>query len=227
MLEDFVQLIPRSLLNQRGRALYSGRAAFDHPSDLYIIDYHPGDIHPKSPETVEEQINQVLNHRPPEWSGYLDESWDGLQPGNHRIQKRIVHLCEGLGLNPRAVPASHLIFQCWEIAGAPAPAVQRQWAADCWPFHQAVIDRLGVKVLVCLGRNASGWVLKKERELTGVEPQQIDSFTAKDKAAWPSYAYQSGNRYIVTLTHPIRASWINPNADPTDLVKRTLAKVRG
>ena len=226
MLEDFIPLIPHSLLNTPGEAVHTGRQAFDGQTGLYIIGYHPGGS-PDQSDTVGKRLDQVLNHKAADWSAYLDESWDDLPVGKHRIQRRTVHLCEGLGLSPREVPASHLICQCWEIAGEPAPAVQRQWAADCWPFHQAVIDRLEVKVLVCLGRNASGWVLKKERELTGVEPQQIDSFTAKDKAAWPSYAYQSGNRYIVILTHPIRASWINPNADPTDLVKRTLAKVRG
>lgn len=227
MLEDLVKKIPYPLINTPGEAVHSGRQAFAGPSDLYIIGYHPGGDPDQFPDTVGERLDQVLNHKAADWSAYLDESWDGLKPGTHRIQKRIVHLCEGLGLSPRAVPASHLIFQCWEVAGAPAPAVQRQWAAECWPFHQAVIDRLGVKVLMCLGRNASGWVLKKERELTGVEPQQIDSFTAKDKAARSSYAYRSGDRYILDLTHPIRASWINPNADPTDLVKRTLEKARG
>ena len=226
MLEDFVKLIPRSLINTPGEDVHTGRPAFAGPSDLYIIGYHPGG-NPDQSDTVGERLDQVLNHKAVDWSAYLDESWDGLPVGKHRIQRRLAHLFGELGLNLRATPASHLIFQCWEIAGEPAPAVQRQWADDCWPFHQAVIDQLEVKVLVCLGRNASGWVLKKHTELTGAKPQQIDSFTAKDKARWSSYAYRSGDRYILALTHPIRASWINPNSDPTELVKRTLGKVRG
>ena len=227
MLEDFVQLIPDSLQSQPGSALDSGRQAFAGPSDLYIIGYHPGG---QDPELIREQINGVLNRKAANWSTYLDEKWGRPQPGSHRIQRRVVHLCAGLELDPRAVPASHLIFRRWQRDGdddAPSAAEKQQLMTDCWPFHQAVIDRLGVKVVVCLGSDARDWVRKKEQELTGVKPQRFDSFTAKDKRAWPSYAYQSGDRYIVALPHPSWANWMNPNADPTELVKRTLAKVRG
>lgn len=223
MLDDFIQLIPHSLLNQPGSALDSGRQAFAGPSDIYLIGYHPGG---QAPETIGEQIDGVLNRKATDWSAYRDEVWDRPPPGGHRIQKRIVHLCTGLELNPRAVPASHLIFRRWHTDAEPSAAEKQQWAAECWPFHQAVIDRLGVKVIVCLGSDARNWVLRKERELTGLLPQRFDSFTAKDKGAWSSYAFQSGSRYIVALTHPARANWINPNADPTELVKRTLAKAR-
>ncbi len=226
MLDDLVKMIPQSVRNQPGRALYSGRQAFAGPSDLYIIDYHPGRSPEESTEKVREQIDRVLNH-PPQWSAYVDEQWDRKPPGSRPQQRRLNHLFEQLGLNPQAVPAAPLIFRRWDPANEPSGAERRQWADECWPFHQAVIDRLEVKIVVCLGSYARYWVLKKERELTGVEPQQIDSFTAKDKAARSSYAYQSGNRYIVTLTHPTRTNWINPNADPTELVKRTLDKVRG
>ena len=226
MLDDFINLIPDSLLNQPGEVLQSGRQAFAEPSDIYIIGYHPGGNPEEAPYTVGESIDLVLNHRAAEWSAYLDESWDGKPPGSRPLQRRIAHLCGGLGLNPRKVPASHLIFQRWDEANKPSPGTQREWAAECWPFHQGGIEQLGVKILVCLGSYARGWVLKKERE-TGVEPQRFDSFTAQNKWAWQSYAYQAGNRYILTLTHPTWADWINPNADPTELVKRTLSKVRG
>lgn len=222
MLEEFVKLIPKSFLNQPGSALDSGRQAFAGPSDVYLIGYHSGG---QSQELLEEQINGVLKRKEAEWSAYMDAKWGRPPAGSHRIQRRIVHLCAGLGLDPRAVPASYLIFRRWPTDVKPSAAEKRQWAAECWPFHQAVIERLGVKMVVCLGSDARDWVLKKEEQLTGVEPQQIDSFTAKDKGAWRSYAYQSGNRYIVTLTHPAMANWINPNSDPTELVRRTLEKV--
>ena len=224
MLEEFVELIPDSFLNQPGSALDSGRQAFAVQPDIYIIGYHSGG---QSPELLEEQIDRVLHREDANWCAYKDEVWGRPPPGSHRIQKRIVHLCAGLGLDPRAVPASYLIFRRWDAANEPSAAVKREWAEKCWPFHQKVIDRLDVKIVVCLGRPASDWVLKKERGRIEREPQQIDSFTAQNKWKWSSYAYQSGDRYIVTLLHPSMANWINPNADPTELVRRTLAKVRG
>ena len=226
MLADFIQLIPDSLRNERGRALYSGRAAFDHPSDLYIIDYHPGDSHPKSPETVKEQINQVLNHRPPEWSGYLDEPWRSNQPGSRPQQRRLKHFFEQLGLNPQAVPAAPLIFRRWqhdEDDDAPTAAEKQQLMADCWPFHQAVIDRLGVRVVVCLGNETGNRV----RENLGAAREPVREFAENNQRRWRSYAYQAGNRYILSLAHPVRANWINPDADPTPLVQWALAEVRG
>ena len=225
MLEDFVQLIPHSLLNQPGRALYSGRQAFDHPSDLYIIDYHPGGSPEEFPETVGQQIDQVLNHRPPQWSAYLDEPWRDNPPGSRPQQRRLSHLFEQLGLNPQAVPATPLIFRCWqhdEDDDAPSTVEKQQLMAACWPFHQAVLDHLGVRVVVCLGSETGNSV----RHNLGASPEPVREFAENNRRQWHSYAYQAGRRYILTLAHPVRANWINPDTDPTPLVQWALARVR-
>lgn len=227
MIEELVKTIPQSMLKLPGGALHTGRQAFDSPAEIYILGYHPGGNPAESTETVGEQIHRVINQKPDAWSAYLDASWDGKPRGSQRMQKRVAHLCEGLGLDLRAIPSSHLIFPCWDAGSEPGAAVERQWAEECWPFHQAVIDRLGIRIVVCLGSAARNWALKKEREKTGVEPELVDKFVADTKSAWPSYVWQAGNRYIVSLTHPIRANWINPSADPTQLVRWALAKVRG
>lgn len=227
MIEELVKTIPQSLLKLPGGALHTGRQAFDRPAELYILGYHPGGNPAESTETVGEQINRVLNHKPAQWSAYLDESWDGKPPGSQRMQKRVAYLGAGLGLNLRAIPSSHLIFPCWNAGSEPAAAVVRQWAEEGWPFHQAVIDRLGVRVVVCLGSYARDWVLKKERETTGIEPELVDVFAADNKWAWRSYAHKAGGRYIISLTHPVWSNWLNPAADPTPMVKRILAAVRG
>ena len=227
MIEELVKTIPQSMLKLPGGALHTGRRAFDSPAEIYILGYHPGGNPAESTETVGEQIHQVINRKPEAWSAYLDDPWDGKPPGTQRIQKRVAHLCAGLGLDLQAIPASHLIFPCWDADSEPGAAVERQWAEECWPFHQAVIDRLEIRIVVCLGSTARNWVLKKEREKTGVEPELVDKFVADTKSAWPSYVHQAGDRYIVSLTHPVRANWINPSADPTPMVRRVLAEVRG
>ena len=228
MLADLVQLIPPSVGNEPGGALYSGRAAFDHPSDLYIIDYHPGDSPAESPEpeTVGQQIDRVLNREAAAWSAYVDDSWRGNLPGSRPQQRRLNHLFEQLGLNAQAVPAAPLIFRRWqhdEDADAPTTDEKQQLMAACWPFHQAVIDRIGVRVVVCLGSETGNRV----RENLGAAREPVREFVENNQRQWRSYAYQAGNRYILSLAHPVRANWINPDADPTPLVQWALAEVRG
>ena len=227
MIEELVKRIPPSMLNLPGGVLHTGRRAFDNPAEIYILDYHPGSNPEQFPETVAEQIHRVLNQEPEEWSAYRDESWQGQPEGGRPQQKRVAYLCESLGLNPGIIPAAQLIFRRWDAASTPAAAVERQWAEDCWPFHQAVIDRLEIRIVVCLGSAARNWALKKEREKTGVMPEPVDKFVADNKWAWRSYVYPAGDRYIVSLTHPVWTNWINPAADPTPMVRRALAKVRG
>ena len=223
MIEELVKTIPQSLLKLPGGALHTGRQAFDLPADLYILGYHPGGNPAESTETVGQQINRVLNHKPAEWSAYLDDSWDGKPPGSQRMQKRVAYLGESLGLNLRAIPSSHLIFPCWNAGSEPAAAVARQWAEECWPFHQAVIDRLGVRVVVCLGQYPGKWACRK----LDAAPEAIAEFKEANHRGWASNVHQAGNRYIVSLSHPVRANWLNPAADPTPLVRRALAAVRG
>ena len=227
MIEELVKRIPQSMLKLPGGALHTGRQAFDSPAEIYIIGYHPGGNPAESTETVGEQIHRVINRKPDAWSAYLDDSWDGKPRGSQRMQRRVAHLCAGLGLDLRAIPSSHLIFPCWDAGSEPGAAVERQWAEECWSFHQAVIDRLEIRIVVCLGSYARDWALKKERERTGVMPEPVDKFVADNKWAWRSYVYPAGDRYIVSLTHPVWSNWINPTADPTPLVRRVLAEVRG
>ena len=52
MIEDFVRLIPESLMDKPGKAFYSGRDAFEPPKELYILGANPGGIPEYESETV-------------------------------------------------------------------------------------------------------------------------------------------------------------------------------
>ena len=223
MIEELVKTIPPSMRSCPGKALGSGRRAFAGPAEIYILDYHPGSNPEQFPETVAEQIHRVLNQEPEEWSAYRDESWQGQPDGSRPQQKRVAYLCDSLGLNPGAIPAAQLIFRRWDAASAPAADVERQWAEECWPFHQAVIDRLEVRIVVCLGQYPGNWARRK----LGADPDPVAEFKESNNRGWDSNVWQAGGRYIVSLTHPVRANWINHAADPTPMVRRVLAEVRG
>jgi len=55
--------------------------------------------------------------------------------------------------------------------------------------------------------------------------QRIDSFVESNRRGWTSEAHITPDgRAVITVTHPGRADWRNPNADPTALVQRVLAR---
>jgi uracil-DNA glycosylase len=89
-------------------------------------------------------------------------------------------------------------------------------------MHQAVIERLGVKVIVCMGEKAGKWV----RQKLGAN-ELVDVFIEDNKrypSPWRSKAHENANgQRVLTLTHPSIADWSARPPDPTALVKRALA----
>ena len=177
MIEEFAKLVPELLLDKSGEVFYSGRRAFGAPSELYILGANPGGTPEGMPDsTVSRHINQVLYDKPANWSAYRDESWYGRAPGKSLMQRGVLHLFKRLQLNPGEVPASELVFLCSKsLAEIPFERLAEQ----CWPFHQAVIDRLGVKVVVCIGKRAGKFV---RRQLNAHKP--IDWFSERNKRGW-------------------------------------------
>ena len=220
MIEEFAELIPKSLLDKSGEVFYSGRRAFGAPSELYILGANPGGTPEGMPDsTVSRHINQVLYDKPANWSAYRDESWHGRAPGKSLMQRGVLHLFKRLQLNPGEVPASELVFlrsrNLSELKGS-----FEKLASECWPFHQAVIDRLGVKVVVCIGKRAGEFVRRRLKAQS-----QTDEFVEKNKRQWESLSHRNENGIIVvTLTHASQASWTSPASDPTTLVKRALIR---
>jgi hypothetical protein len=218
MLEALLGRVDPSLYARSGRVFYSGRSAFSRPNDLYILGLNPGGNPEKQQgETIERDIREART-RPADWSAYLDEGWLGKSPGGHGMQPRVRHLLGRLDRNPHSVPASNVVFvrTSWE-SGLEG---QKQALLDaCWPVHEATIDALGIKTILCFGGTASSWV----RERMGAYAEPVDVFVEKNERKWASCAYLAPEgRCVITLTHPSIAKWDAPNTDPTPLVERML-----
>ena len=218
MLEQFLKLVDPSIHHRSGSVLYSGRAAFENESPIYILGLNPGGSPiAQADETIARDIEDALTRNPHEWSAYADESWQGRPPGTHGMQPRILHLLGRLGLDPRRVAASNVVF----VRSAREADLGREKAAlleACWPMHRAVIGELGVRAVLCLGGTAGAWV----REAIGaVEP--VDSFTEANGRRWTSVVHRNqAGLHVVTLTHPSIAAWNVAATDPTPLVRRVL-----
>ena len=210
--------IPASLLPRSGSIFYSGRGAFSAPSMLYILGLNPGgNPATQAAETIDAH-RQKFCEGPEWWSEYADESWSGAAPGTWGMQPRVLHLFKSLGLDPHAVPASNTVF----VRSSTEATLLAEMAGllrDCWPVHRAVIEALGVQIVVCFGSTAARWV----REALGAT-KLIDIYQEANDRRWKSEAHRANDdRVVVTLTHPGRANWCNPRSDPTPIVFRALA----
>ena len=217
-IDAALDALPGSLVCRSGSIFYTGRAAFSAPSKLYILGLNPGgDPAAQATETVGASRSKFRDGSA-SWSEYADVSWRGSRPGAWGMQPRVLHMFASLGLDPRSVPASNVVF-----ARTSTEAILRNEKADllqaCWPVHHAVIEALAVRVVLCFGGTAGRWV---RDELDAQE--RVDSYRETNERRWISEAHRAGDgRIVVTLTHPGRANWCNAHSDPTPLVQRVLA----
>ena len=88
----------------------------------------------------------------------------------------------------------------------------------CWPFHQRVIERLEIRVVLCLGRMCGSWVRKRMNATA-----QGKVFLEKNSRRWKSTSFLTSTGIgVVTASHPSRADWTKPASDPTPFVKKLL-----
>lgn len=210
MIEKLVDLIPPQLLDKSGAAFHSGRLAFSGKRDLYILQLNPGgdpDLH--SELTVASNAEKILNNEAENWSAFLDESW--APRGNWRpvgeapLQKEMQYLFSRLGINLREVPASDAFFvrsrQANDISSIDKDALKEL----CWKFHQAVIEYLGVRVVLCLYKEAAEFVRMK----TEAYEKPIDRAfeQSKKKTYWRECFLAPSGLKIVQITRPTGIPW--------------------
>lgn len=214
---DFAELVDPGLLSLSGSVFYSGRAAFSGSSSAYILGLNPGGSPTRqADETIGKDLHDWL-HGPALWSAYADESWEGKPAGTHGMQPRILHLLRKLGLDPRRVPASNVVFVRSSTEATLADQ-KNELLRLCWPVHSAVIDRLKIRSIICLGGTAGSWT----RSMLGANIQ-VESWRETNSRGWQCAAHKNGRGLrVVTLTHPGRADWRNPAADPSELVRKFL-----
>lgn len=213
-LDRFAELIPDELLDVSGHAFFTGQDGFSGQRPLYLLGLNPGGEHP---ETVRQQYRDARAGRP-DYSAFRVHTWKD----ESRIDRNVLHLLASLSMDPGSVPASCVVFARTRTESELRTEFHRL-ASLCWPFHQAVIDTLGVRVVVCFGGLGAGFV----RHQLGAH-QQIDSFVETNRRGWASTTFVgTSGIQVVQVTHPSRADWRNPAADISPLVRRALAADQG
>lgn len=216
IFDELLGTVDESLFGRSGAVFYSGRLAFAAPAKLYMLGLNPGGNPQKQREQTIGRNIQSLRSRD-SWSAYADESWRKRPAGKHGMQPRVLHLLGRLGLRPQLVPASNVVF-VRTAREADLASEKEQLLLLCWKVHAAVIERLGVRVVICFGRTAGSWV----GEQMGAH-EQVDELIEQNERRWSSHVHATPDgRRVVTLTHPSIADWTNPKTDPTPLVERAL-----
>ena len=221
-MEDFAALVPDSLKDCSGKVFYSGRKAFEAPSLVYILGINPGGAPPDhAEEKVGTHTKMVLACEQRDWSAYKDEKWGSYKPGLAPVQRRVKHFCRQAELDLRGVPASNVIFKrSRNLSDLKRDDIKRM-VEECWPFHRKVIDTLGVRIVVCLGKAAGRYVREKLKA-----DRKLEKFVEDNNRHWRSCTHQSPDGLqVVTLTHPSRANWTNSKTDPTYLVARAVRRL--
>lgn len=216
-VDEIARLLPPALLQRSGTVFYSGKQAFSGRKPLYLLGLNPGG----NPEdlrlnTVARHLEEFANRHEP-WSAYLDESWAGAAAGTYGMQPRVVHLIQRLGLDPRNVPSSNVVFVRTRSESR-LQGEQDELLEVCWPVHDRVLGQLGIRVIACFGQTAGSWL---RRQLHADE--LVDVFCEKNRRGWKSELHRApSGLMIATLSHPSRADWRNPSADPAPLLMRAL-----
>jgi len=209
VIESFARLVPDRLSGRSGSVFYSGRTAFGAESPLYVLGLNPGgDPAIQVDATVGRQVDSVLRELRPDWCAYLDEAWGNRRAGAHPLQRRVVHVLENVGLDPRAVPASNVTF-LRSRRGNDLPEPFEVLAATCWPFHDAVIGQLSIGTVLCFGRAAGWWV----RQQLDAHVEQ-STFVENNARRWKSTIHRNrAGIAVVTAAHPSVSDWTTPAAD--------------
>ena len=218
MLEKFAKLIPHELKEKSGSVFYSGKNAFKGKKDLYILGINPGGSEIlQANETIAWHTKKSIAIDSDNWSEYKDEIWKGAKPGTFGLQPRVLHLLNQLNLSPYEVPASNVCF----VRSPRENNISKDinyYIELCWPFHQKIINDLGVKVVLCFGQTA-GNIVKKKLEAH----EQIDEFIETNDRNWKTRVFKNKRgQIVISATHPSIADWTNPNTDPSPLVKKYL-----
>lgn len=213
--------IPAWMQDLSGSVFYSGRSAFSNPARLYVLGLNPGgDPIGQKDETIAADIEQFRSQGE-HWSAYRDESWRGCAPGTYGMQPRVLRLFEALELDPATVPASNVIF-VRSATEATLNHPKAELLSECWKIHHRVIRTLGIDTIACFGVTA-GAFLRAQLDAN----QFLDHYNETNLRGWTSEAHRSSDGNVVlTLSHPSRANWRNPDSDPSGLVRRVLSRPR-
>ena len=139
VLKDYLEL-PGSILYSSGETLRQG--------NVYLLGFNPGG---EGGDALSKNMDTMLSSTT---NAYTDEEWSNdngaWKAGQAPLQKRVIWLLESLGLKPKEVCASNLIF----IRSKKATDVSYSVADICWPVHEKIISIVQPELIIAIGNSS-------------------------------------------------------------------------
>jgi hypothetical protein len=134
-------------LDNSGTFLYSSHQTI-RPGEVYFLGLNPGGCGGPS---LRARLDKILSQ---EENLYLDEAWENeagsYMPGQAPLQKRVAWLLGNLGVDPREVFSSNLIF----MQSRDASGVSIEHANKCWPVHEALLNIVRPRLILTFGNSS-------------------------------------------------------------------------
>lgn len=203
-LSTFSEKQLKDILSMSGEVLYSGAATL-RQGDVYLLGHNPGgDANSSHLPTVARSLRELPTKR---INSYLDTKWTGRAT----LQRRVIWLLERLGLNPRRVSASNLIFaRSRDVASS-----QFERLADlCWPVHEQIIKIVQPRLVIVYGNSGDSPYSFLVRRFAAEDEEQFPSghgnwmcraFRVRDSFQVVGLPHLS--RYAISA-HPEVIDWI-------------------
>lgn len=226
VIAELLAAIPQSVRGKSGTALYTGLASWTQPSPLYLMGINPGGEPDR--DTIYGNAEDML--RDPSravFSEYVDGVWATSKgrarpKGQAPMQKRVRHVLGRLVLDPQLVPTSNMVYVRSRQAHHISAAEMNAMANECWPFHARMIERLKVRVVLCMGGDVARFVRDKVGSHTLID-EFVEGYSTRPRK---SRVYDGGKVLVVHAAHPSRSPWDQEVADISPLVARALTDPR-
>ena len=201
MSKEDIQIAARTLLSpflsESGSLLYSSHETLK-PGDVYLMGFNPGGT---IGNTLDKSIDCLLTNQQ---NAYLDEKWgdeERNEPGTAPLQKRVRWVLEGLGLDPRNVCASNLLF----LRSRDAKSINYALADKFWPIHEAILKLVNPKMIIAFGNSTVSPYGYLHARFGGEE-----AFTPAGHGTWSLKAFRSNinglDCFVAGLPHLSRYS---------------------
>lgn len=147
--DELVRLLHESGIGHRsGKLLYSGISTL-RPGQLYVLGFNPGGDSDIETTSCAEHLAEL----PERWSEFTDASWRPAgrwcSPGQAKMQKGVRAILESVGLDPRDVCASNLIFARSQDKNALRFEKERLMKA-CWGVHEFLLRLIQPRAILAI-----------------------------------------------------------------------------
>jgi uracil-DNA glycosylase len=137
----------------------------------------------------------------------------------HVFQKRMKELFEtDLKLDLYEIPASNLVFVRSPRKDKYEKAKFKEDSELCWSkFHEKIIKKLDIKIVICLGNTPGNFVIKK----LNMNKTPIETLEERNDRKWRTKVYENDQKQkVIVIPHPSVSDWTTKECNPLKIISK-------